>query len=346
MTELSPALDEWQKLYQAAIRVKEIAFWEWMTETDIFGVQNPETEQLGFVSVMGMLGEHLALSVYLGAEGLYSFWGFQQLVDTVPPEVIPEVMLGLLHLQASFEDRNELTNQDRGIIKELGLKFRGRQAWPMFRSYRPGFLPWYLEAWEVRFLTHALEQAVEVGLRFEEDSAMLDTANDDSYLVRTPQEEEGSLMWVDRIVTVAPPEPKPISIVMDVDTFEEVKRLPRGQHLLEIDCFTMPTRIEEKGTRPYFPYILLVIDGNSGLILGSEMLRPEPSLEEMWGSVPMTLVSQFARVGIVPSQISVRSPMLVQLLQPLVEELGFELKATSELPNLDQARESLLQMFA
>jgi hypothetical protein len=346
MTELSPTLDEWSKLYEAAIRVKEIAFWEWMTETDIFGVQNPETDQLGFVSVMGMLGEHLALSVYLGAEDLYGFWGFQQLVDTVPPEVMSEALLGLLHLQASFEDRNELTNQDRGIIKELGLKFRGRQAWAMFRSYRPGFLPWYLEAWEVRFLTHALEQAVQVGLRFKENPAMLDTENDDSYLVRTPLQEEESLVWVDRIVTVAPPEPKPISIVMDVDTLEAVKRLPRGQHFLEIDCFTLPTRIAEKGSRPYSPYILLVIDGNSGLILGTELLKPEPSLEEMWGLVPMTLVSQFARTGIVPAQIHLRSPMLVQLFQPLVEVLGFELKATPVLRSIDQARESLLQTFA
>ncbi len=30
-----------------------------MTEADIFGVQNPETDELGFVSVMGMLGERV-----------------------------------------------------------------------------------------------------------------------------------------------------------------------------------------------------------------------------------------------------------------------------------------------
>jgi len=188
MTELSPTLDEWSKLYTAAIRVKEIAPWEWMTEADIFGVksrfasplrseQDPETEQLGFVSVMGMLGEHLALAVYLGPEGLYGFWGFQRLADTakdasrqgkpfllsriLSDDVLPEVFFRLPHFQTSFENRNELRQKDRDLIKQLGLKFRGRQAWPMFRSYRPGFWPWYLEAWEVRFLTHALEQAVE-----------------------------------------------------------------------------------------------------------------------------------------------------------------------------------------
>jgi len=35
MAESSPTLNEWRKLYQAAIRIKEIAPWQWMTETDV-----------------------------------------------------------------------------------------------------------------------------------------------------------------------------------------------------------------------------------------------------------------------------------------------------------------------
>jgi hypothetical protein len=35
MTENTPTLEEWRRLYDAAIRVKGIAPWEWMTETDV-----------------------------------------------------------------------------------------------------------------------------------------------------------------------------------------------------------------------------------------------------------------------------------------------------------------------
>jgi hypothetical protein len=38
-----PSLKEWRTLYEAAIRVKKIAPWDWMDETDIFGVQNGKT---------------------------------------------------------------------------------------------------------------------------------------------------------------------------------------------------------------------------------------------------------------------------------------------------------------
>ncbi len=341
MAESRPTLSEWRRLYQAAIRVKEIAPWEWMTETDIFGVQNPETGELGFVSVMGELGEHLALAVYLGPKGLYGFWGFQQIADSAPPEAL----LGLPHLQASFENRNELSQKDRNVIKELGLKFRGRQAWPMFRSYRPGFLPWYLEAQEARLLTYALEQAVEVALRFEEDPAMLDVADDESYLVRVPREEAGELVWEDRIENVPSVEPDPIPIVMDMEMLERVKQMLRSGHTLEVDSFIIPARIEERGTRPYFPHMLLVVESGSGMVLGSELLKPESGLEKMWGEVPLMLVYQLARTGIVPRQIKVRSPLLYQLLQPLGEELGFEVKPTPTLPSLDRAKDFLLQRF-
>ncbi len=64
-----PSLKEWRKLYEAAMRVKKIAPWDWMDETDIFGVQNPETDETGFVSVMGAGGEHFAIGVYLGCRG-------------------------------------------------------------------------------------------------------------------------------------------------------------------------------------------------------------------------------------------------------------------------------------
>jgi hypothetical protein len=333
--------NEWRNLYQAAIRVKEIAPWEWMTETDIFGVQDPETDEIGFVSIMGMLGEHLAVAVYLGAEGLYSFWGFQQVADSAPPEALLEMP----HLQASFEDRGELSTKDRDVIKELGLRFRGRQEWPMFRSYRRGYLPWYLEAPEARTLTYALEQAVEVALRFKEDPGMLDPSDEESYLVRVPREVRGNMVWEDEVMKVPPLEPEPIPIVMDVQALEWVKQLPRGEHTLEVDLFVFPARIQEKGARPYFPHILLMVESDRGLILGNELLAPEPGLVEMWGLVPMKVVHQLARIGTLPREIKVRSFQLLALLKLLEEELDVEVKAAPRLRSLDQAKEALLHRF-
>ncbi|GAB4541495.1 MAG: hypothetical protein Kow0063_32360 [Anaerolineae bacterium] len=342
MTRSRPTLNEWRGLYQAAIRVKEVAPWDWMTETDIFGVRDPETGETGFVSVMGALGEHLAVAVYLGSEGLYGFWAFQQFADSAPSEVL----LDIPHLQASFEDRSTLSAKDRDMIKELGLKFRGRQSWPMFRSYRPGFFPWYLEASEARLLTYALEQAIEVALRFKEDPAILDTSDDTSYMVRVGHKQGDAFVWQDRLENVPPPESRTISVPMDLDMLEAVSQLPHSRQVLEIDFFTLPTGVvEEKGARPYFPHMLLVVDSGSGFVFSSELLSPEADLAMMWAQIPVTLVYQLARIGAVPRQIRVRSQILAQWLQLLVEELGFQVKVTRRLPALDEAKDFLMRRF-
>lgn len=341
MVEPKPTLDEWHKLYQAAVRIKEIAPWDWMVETDVFGLRNPEADELGFVSVMGELGEHYSIAVYLGPKGLHRFWGFQNM----GPSASVENLLAIPHLQASFEDRKELSQKDRDVIKSLGLKFRGQHAWPMFRSYRPGFIPWYLEAPEARFLTHALEQAVEVALRFRENPALLTAVDEDSYLVRVPYQAASTLAWNDHWVSVPLPEPESILLPMDVDVLEHVKQLSRGRYTLEMDFFMLQMPIQEKGARPYLPYTLMVVDADSGMVLGNELLEPQATLEATWGLVPVTVVHQLARLRSLPGQIRVRSAVLAQLLQPLVEELGFQVKQSHNLPMLDQAKEFLLQRF-
>jgi hypothetical protein len=312
-----------------------------MEETEIFGVQNPETDEMGFVSVMGMLGEHLSLALYLGPKGLYGFWMFEEMGAEGPAEILFEIP----HLQASFEDRNTLTNQDRKQIKELGFKFRGRNAWPMFRSYRPGWFPWYLEAPEVQFLTLAMEQALDVASRFKEDAEFLYPPGQDDYLVRVPKVEADSLVWEDQITTVLPPEPESIPIGMDVDLLEAVQRMPMSPYTLEMDLFWTPIKVGERGERPHFPYMLLTVEHDSGMVLGSELLAVESTLEAMWGLVPINVLQQMARFRMRPQQIDVRSALLYQLLELLMDELDFDLRRKPSLPSLDSAKEFLLSRF-
>lgn len=342
MAENQPTLEEWRRLYEAAARIKEIAPWEWLMEDDLFGVQNPETSEFGFVSVMGTLGEHFAISVYLGSEGLYGFWDLEE----AGPFGNAEQVLEIPQLQASFEDRNELREQDRDLIKQLGLKFRGRQAWPMFRSFRPGFVPWFLEAAEVRFLTYVLEQTIDVAQRSQTDPALLEPPDDETYLMRVPQPAGTGLVWSDQLMAVPPPQETSISIRMDMQALAALKSAPRGRQTLEADFFMLPMATqEERGARPYYPYMLLVVEQQSGMILGTEMLKPESTLTDMWGLIPLHLVRQLHRIGLVPKEIKVRSPLLLQLVQPLAGELGFKLKQSNKLSKLDSAKEFLFQRF-
>jgi hypothetical protein len=112
--ETTPGIQDWRGLYEAAARVKEMKPWEWMMEDQVFSVRDPETEEIGFVSVMGMLGEHYGVSLYLGSEGIHGFLDLQEM----GPFADPEALIQIPQLQASFENREELDKRDREVIKE------------------------------------------------------------------------------------------------------------------------------------------------------------------------------------------------------------------------------------
>jgi hypothetical protein len=342
MAEQKPSLEEWQDLYHISEKVKDLKPWEWMEEVDLFGVQDPESNQIGYTSVMGRMGEHFGVFIYLGVEGLYGFWGFQEQHSEGDPMRIFEIP----HLQVSFENREMLTEVDRKVIKKLGLKFRGKNEWPQFRSVKPGHLPWYLEAWEARFMTHVLTQLLDVAERMKADSALLDPKSDTEYLVRVGQQREDGYVWKDQIMLIPPPEPEVIRIPMDVKLLNKLSNTPPSHVVLEVDFFMVPTPVQDGKTRPYFPYMLLVVDQASGIILGNtELLVPKPSINEMMGLIPSLVVKVLTRADIRPQTIKVSPGILASFLETLQDDLGFNLEPASRMKKLDQAKKSLLKRF-
>ncbi len=336
MPDLDPTPAEWRQLYAAATEIMRTAPWQWMTEDRLFGVQNPETGEIGFVSVMGHLGEHLAVAVYRGPRALYDFMALHYSPDSAKPERIIEME----QLQAVFADRDELTDRDRRLIKELGLKFRGRQAWPYFRSHRHGHWPWYLEAAEARFLAHALEQATFVVRRLHDDPALLDSTEADNHLVRVLR-MDADLVWEDQRLVIPPEPPPPVMLRMDSDLLAQVKQLPRTQTTLEIDYFMFPAPIGNGRERPLLAKMVMVVDHDTGMVVGSDLLHSEPGIDDPLARVPLAVVQLLARWRIKPARVLVSSWLVEQLMQVLGEELGYTVEMVPHLEELEAAREFL-----
>lgn len=342
----SPTLDEWRPLYDATIQIKSLAPWQWMTEDDVFGVQDPETGEIGYVSITGALGEHLSVIVYLGSLALLQLWNLKSNPELL--EFYPEKIMEIRQLQASFEDRKVLTKRDRDVIKQLGLKFRGKKAWPMFRSIIPGYLPWQLTAWEARFLRHVLEQTLEVAPRLQTDPDALFSEEDeenDLYLIRVPHQDGDELIWED-----AWQEPAPAELAFPIDIppqlGEHVLTLPKSEGSLEIDIFSLPARIQEhRDDRPYFPYVLLFVDHQSGFIFDTKFLSPEPDWLTIWSQAPVAILELFARLGAIPKTVYVRHDFLITMLNTLASILDFKVEPVLYLEQLDEAKDFLMSRF-
>lgn len=339
--------EKWRPLYEAAEQIRELAPWRWMREDEIFGVQNPETGEIGFVSVMGTLGEHLSIAVYLGVKAINQFWALEEIADSNDPWEIASRLFLIPQLQVSFEDREFVEKEDRGIMRKLKLKYRGRKAYPVFREIQPGSPPWLMDMGHIPFFTHVLKQTLDVASRYKEDGGLLypdDVDGNEMYLLRVPEEQDGKIVWRDEIRPIPETEANMISVDIDSESAAALHNVPRVGNSVEIDLFMMTTPIQEKrDKRPYFPFSLLIVDADSGMILSHDLLSPQPSINEMYSEIPQKVINLLLGNNLLPYEVCTQSFEMTQLLTPLFEQLDTPVIRRPFLPMLNEAKEALRQ---
>jgi hypothetical protein len=336
---MQPSLEEWRELYEAAVAFRDAAPWQWMWDSDQFGVQDPESGQIGYCCVMGRLGEHFALAVYIGTEGLAGLWKMREAGPRAHRDPA-EVLSWQNCLMASFEDRSLLRKEDLETIKALGLKFRGRSAWPWFRSYRPGYAPWFFTAPEVRFVTLCLRQGLEVAERFRRQPDLLPEARPKGpYFVRVPEKQGNDWIWNDTLQQPAPLRPAEMAAPpVDEARLEPLRALPATRGVLQLDAFPSNATIkEETDERPWHPQILLVADAETGFIFGTELVP----VHELPAALVNQLLGVLARLEQRPERVEVEREEIRALLKPVATRLGIRLIRVQRLPAIDVARHEL-----
>lgn len=109
--------------------------------------------------------------------------------------------------------------------------------------------------------------------------------------------------------------------------------------MVEVDLFMINATIQEtRGDRPFLPYTLLVVDSQSGMILGSDLAVADPDLDAAWLEAQNSVLKVFKRMGGIPWRIVVRDEWQADLFAHIAHHLGIELYVSARLPALDEAR--------
>jgi hypothetical protein len=326
----------WRQLYELAEEVRNLAPWQWMRESEVFGVEDSAEGNVHFVSVMGSEGMHFAVSAYRGIEALHRIMNLneEEIYD------YPERLMEIPQIQLSFEDRKHLADHAYKKIRSLGLRYRGQNAWPQFQSFRPGYAPWRLQADEMHVMSTVLEQLLEVAPQLRSNPDLLAFDDFETFLVRVPADPSGKT-WQDeprRFRTA--PEEKPAAYLSELSA-ARLRKLKRQPVFLEVDFFMTPAMIGKKGDRMLNGYALMAVENGEGMIIGLEMLVADPSLQSMWHQIPEALAKQLTKAGFLPEALVARSTLLADLLDPFAKALDCDLLHSNTLPNLDPAKESL-----
>jgi len=354
----------WRSLFTAAIALREIEPWRWMSDSEAFGVQNPVNQEIGYCCVLGALGEVFGLVVYLGSEGLDQY---RKIQSGKLRSGSPEIIHGQSCLTAWFSNRGDLDKTDIKIATHLGLKPRGRAVWPQFRRFRPGYHPWFLTEDEAKYLTLCLEQTREMALRLRTNPEWLSAPSYGQYRVRVPVENPDpsaaeashtaqppysesltdqpllfadlarshSWQWCDQWLKPAPLlEPVIRSVPLDEVRLQRIKNASSGHHgVWEIDADYM-TEAVAGDERPFFPYMLLCADHDSGFILGTVLANPST-----WeGEFVEAFLNAIEQSKLFPEKLWFRKEALRALFEPLATRLGVAVEMTSKLTAVTHAR--------
>ena len=155
------------RLYDLALTFRKTKLWKRLYDSELFAV-SLSNGQTGYCCVMGLLGEHIALAVYIGEQGLDSYRHLQEM-GHMPMNALQaqEFMLSQSCLQCSLETKDALSPQEltaaRGYGRARGITFRGANAFPQFIKCQPARYPWPVqETADVQLLCEALTAALEV----------------------------------------------------------------------------------------------------------------------------------------------------------------------------------------
>ncbi len=339
-TENASSFESWKQLYKEAVEFKALAPWNWMYDSDLFGVQNPVDGEIGYCCVLGAAGQVFGLAVYLGDQGLKGYFKWVEWADN------PTDDEDILHFKKcfllSFENRSDLQSPDLQVIKSLGLQFQGKNAWPLFRYYEPGYYPWYLTPEQARYLTLCLEQTNRVVLRFKDElSGCAGSIHVGKYFARIY--ESRTKQYKDAQLNPTPMKEMVIMVKkIDPTRLEKVVNISKKTKMTwEMDTFHAPTVVGEKGRRPYFPTLLLIADHESYFILNAHMTEP--------GRYPIELFEEFLKTieknRVIPQEIRVRKEELRAYLGPLAERLGIRVLLDQKLPAIIEAHKGMSAFF-
>jgi hypothetical protein len=342
---LPPEAEEFKKLCQLARFIQQQRPWKFMDETDVFGVQDPDTGELSFVSVMGIDESYKAIAVYRGVEGLYAWREFEEMLEVDPEtDEANDMLLEIPQLQMSFGLAEFLEDQDREVIKRSGVKFSKEK--PLFRSFWPGYFPWFLTRGEARQLIHVLQQTIEVAAQFYQDQSVIplnEDPEDRDYLIRIPYPGDGpEMLWRSEIQEVEPPVSQLVPFRVEDDVVQKLKDMPRGGPQ-EMDLFIVPKILGEEGERPRVLYGLMVADADSGYIFAMEALEAVNGIDLLYAELPERVANIWLQEEMVPVEVRTCSVRVLNMLELCANDLDFQLSLQDELPAIDEAKISLLE---
>ena len=327
-------IEQWKDLYEVTTRIKELKPWKKFWDMDLIGVIKDDDEDAVFYSVLGRGGDCYGIAVYEGFEGLNSF-----LMLTMQRSMnlsTEYAMFNQKNLTCYWGNRNELSDKQRKIIKELGYTYRGKNQWLYFLSFEPGYYPYNMDADEVVRMNEHMQNLERALNCFDEEAESVDFEHGNMYHIMLDEENE--------IISTGEM-PLPFTsfqfgnlLITDEELLSDLAKVPKCNAVLEADVSVLGASVtDKKYDRPANPALSLLGDANSGAVIKFEMLKPEDDAIVMLAEILIGFIFQFGA----PKEVRVTNVIVEAGLEQICDVCKIKLRRVKRLPGLDEFKYSL-----
>ena len=348
------------ELYDLAFAFKKAKLWKKLWDSQLFAVSHSDGS-IGYCCVMGRAGEHLALAVYPGPEGMRSYRLMSVDRRGIKPIEMKELALSQDCVMVSFQNKAELLEEEQEALTayctDRGVSLRGQKACPQFERFRPMHHPWFLENnRDILRLKEALKAALEVSRRLETmDAPSLGFTEGPPYGREIPLLTAQKQKYAWRSLPLPPPLDItwPSIDIRDDITLARLKKAKQGGDEWAARIFMHEEAVTEETTpdgqmvkrpkkAPVFPYLLMMMDNRTGMILGLPM-APEP--EEYPRAFRQAVVDLIIKQGR-PARILVQDDRTQALLRQLCPQIGIQLVRLESIETLEEAMNDFIRQFS
>ncbi len=337
------------RIYDLAFGFKSAKLWKKLSDWELFAVALPDGET-GYCSIMGMMGEHFAISLYVGQPGYASFCSALKLASDPLTGNSIDMLTAQDCLQCAFVNKGMLSDEELSEVRDFaagrGLHFRGQNAFPSFLKYMPGMFPRMPDEerdWER--LGAAMEAAVwlkqrltactkeEIGLydvRFNQKTIPMLVHDGEQWRVQQTQLPSAEVNW-----------PKP---VYGNEVLTARIRRMKKKGVWETGSFFFPSPVldeEDEGPVPYYPLGLMSLDQSTGTVI-----RPAIGCMQNPEEIIRRYAEELAAGTWAPRLILAGDDRGYALLEDFCGKVGIELRREDSLQMLEKARDDLLRHVA
>lgn len=277
---MEPTIEQWQALYDEAIKIKRQKPWQWMNSGQLFAIEDPVTKINYYCSIQSEDDTDF-IQMFIGEKGLNRMLN---LADKLELDELDEMDMPLTlasymshfdeeSLKCFFINKEALSLYERRNMERLGLNFRGSKQWIALKEQRPGFAPEAIHTSEnVRIMTLLLAQIYKV-CNLEKKAPFIGDFFQDNILTEIFwwRYDSDKKRWrSDLLKTDAVLSSFPITIYENQFELHKTRKLRTSQNVYELLRIYLPIPVEHLGKMCY-PCAYILLDLDTGMISWNHM---------------------------------------------------------------------------